>query len=67
MAELSSLRSATSADRGIIGEMASCFAAGTASLMVERFTGIEHGRPDFTIRSDDAVPRRAASRGAVCT
>jgi hypothetical protein len=61
VADLSSLRSATAADRGIIGEIASCFSAGMASLSIERLAGIEQGRPNFTVRGNRAPIQRAAS------
>lgn len=60
-AELSSLRDATSEDRELIHEMAARFSAGTASLSLQQLAEIEFGRPSFTIRTDAAPLRRAAS------
>ena len=61
VAELASLRTATPSDRELIQSMASCFSAGMGSLPLERLEDIEHGRPNFTIRTDGAPLRRAVS------
>jgi GNAT superfamily N-acetyltransferase len=61
VAELSSLRNATAGDRDLIREMASCFSAGMAALSFEQLAEIEHGRPNFTMRTTAAPIRRVAS------
>jgi hypothetical protein len=60
VAELPALRAATSMDRELIRDLAASFSRGQGSLMLERFTDVEHGAPSFGIQVDRA-PMRAVS------